>query len=174
MVTEETLCRVRRRTDEDIEACVRALADVHRHDGYPLDWPARPADWLRGDSVLGAWVGELDGRPVAHVTLSTAAEDDLAPAAWSERTGAARDATAVLGRLFVAPRARSHRLGARLIAEATAEARRRALHPVLDVVASDTSAVALYERLGWHRLTTVRQQWGRGRTVTLHCYAAPA
>ncbi|MFJ7068156.1 hypothetical protein [Streptomyces sp. NPDC101115] len=108
-MTEETLCRVRRRTDEGIEACVRALADVHRHDGYPLDWPARPADWLRGDPVLGAWVGELDGRPVAHVTLPTAAEDDLAPAARSERTGAARDATAVLGRLVVAPRARGRR-----------------------------------------------------------------
>ncbi|MFD5322799.1 GNAT family N-acetyltransferase [Streptomyces sp. NPDC127092] len=172
-MAEETLCGVRRRTDEDLEACVRALTDVHRHDGYPLNWPARPADWLRGDPVLGAWVGVRDGRPVAHASLSPAAGDDLAPTAWSERTGASRDATAVLGRLFVAPQARGHGLGARLIAEASAEARRRALHPVLDVVASDTSAIALYEHLGWRRLTTAHQRWSPTQTVTVHCYAAP-
>lgn len=43
---------------------------------------------------------------------------------------------------------------------------------MLDVVASDASAVALYERLGWELLATVEQRWSPERTVTVHCYAA--
>ncbi|WP_406075801.1 hypothetical protein [Streptomyces virginiae] len=52
------------------------------------------------------------------------------------------------------------------------EARERAPHPVLDVAASDPSAVALHERLGRERLATVEQRWSPEHTVTVHCYAA--
>ena len=31
-------------------------------------------------------------------------------------------------------------------------------HPVLDVVASDNAAAALYKRLGWQHLATVEQR----------------
>ena len=34
-------------------------------------------------------------------------------------------------------------------------------------------AAAFYERLGWHSLGTVVQQWGAARRVLLNCYAAP-
>lgn len=78
----------------------------------------------------------------------------------------------MLGRLFVAPQARGQGIGALLIGRAVAEARRHRLHPVLDVVASDTAAAALYERLGWTRLATVEQRWGPSQLVAVHCYAA--
>lgn len=165
---------IRQRTDDDIEACVRVLAEVHTHDGYPVNWPARPGDWLSHGPLLGSWVAGLGARPDGHVSLSHAGEDDLAPTVWSERNGTSREATAVLGRLFVAPRARGHRIGARLIHRAVEEARRRGLHPVLDVVASDTAAAALYARLGWERMATVEQRWSARQTVSVHCYAAPA
>jgi GNAT superfamily N-acetyltransferase len=164
---------IRPRTDGDIAACVAVLADVHRADGYPVNWPERPGDWLRGASLLGGWVAELDGRPVGHVSLSRHGDGDLAPGLWSERTGTSRDRTAVVGRLFVAPRARGHGIGAALLGRATEEARRRGLHPVLDVVASDTAAAALYARLGWQRLATVEQRWSPTQVVSVHCYAAP-
>lgn len=45
---------------------------------------------------------------------------------------------------------------------------------MLDVVASDTAAVALYERLGWELLDSVEQQWSPEQTVTVRCYAAGA
>ncbi|HEV7647674.1 MAG TPA: hypothetical protein VGP26_05910 [Actinophytocola sp.] len=45
------------------------------------------------------------------------------------------------------------------MARAATEARERDLHPVLDVVASDTAAAALYERIGWQLLATVEQEW---------------
>lgn len=79
----------------------------------------------------------------------------------------------MISRLFVAPSARGHRIGAALMTRATAQARTRGLHPVLDVVATDTAAAALYERLGWQLLGTVNQQWSPTQTVAVHCYAAP-
>ncbi|NEC50519.1 GNAT family N-acetyltransferase [Actinospica acidiphila] len=78
----------------------------------------------------------------------------------------------VVSRLFVAAQARGHGIGALLIGQATEESRRRALHPVLDVVASDTAAAALYERLGRERLATREQRWSPSQLVTAHCYAA--
>jgi GNAT superfamily N-acetyltransferase len=166
--------RVRQRTDGDIEECVRVLADVHARDGYPVNWPDRPGEWLSGGPLVGSWVAELGGRVVGHVSLSHAGEGDLAPALWSERHGAARATTAVVSRLFVSPQARGHRIGALLIGRAMEEARRHGLHPVLDVVTSDTAAAALYERLGWELMATVEQQWSPQQTVTIHCYAAPS
>ncbi|MFE0175211.1 GNAT family N-acetyltransferase [Streptomyces sp. NPDC059002] len=166
--------RIRERDEaRDLDACVAALAEVHEADGYPVNWPARPAHWLTGDAPLGAWVAELDGRVVGHVRLSRAAAGDEAPGLWSERAGVAVASTAVVSRLFVAPGARGHGIGALLMARVDREARARGLHPVLDVVSSDAPAAALYERLGWELLSVVEQEWGPGRRVALRCYAAP-
>ncbi|MFJ3903800.1 GNAT family N-acetyltransferase [Streptomyces sp. NPDC090025] len=167
--------RVRPRTDDDLDTCVAILAGIHRTDGYPVNWPAQPVPWVRCgpvETALGAWVAELDGRIVGHVTLTRYREDDLAPLAWSEHSGAAPESAAMIGRLFVAPEARGHRAGVRLMAAATAEARRLGLRPVLDVADSGRAAIALYERLGWQRLSTSEEQWGPVR-VTVHSYAAP-
>ncbi|MEV8020473.1 GNAT family N-acetyltransferase [Streptomyces sp. NPDC086554] len=161
--------RVRPRRVSDLDACVRALAQVHALDGYPTDWPERPADWLATAAPVGAWVAELDGQVVGHIVLCPGAPDDVAPALWSE----GREATAVVSRLFVAPEARGYGIGARLLERVVAEAGELGLHPVLDVVASDTSATALYERTGWRFLGTGEQHWGPRRTVTVRCYAAP-
>ncbi|MET7289902.1 GNAT family N-acetyltransferase [Streptomyces sp. NPDC005573] len=164
--------RVRPRGDGDVEDCVSVLAEVHRCDGYPVNWPERPGEWLSQASLLGAWVAEHRGRTVGHVSLSRGGDGDLAPGLWSERTGTGSDRTAVVSRLFVAPWARGHGIGALLIGRALEEARRHGLHPVLDVVATDTAAAALYERLGWERMGTVEQQWSPSLSVKIHCYAA--
>ncbi|MFC0602621.1 GNAT family N-acetyltransferase [Streptomyces palmae] len=152
---------------------MRVLADVHRRDGYPVNWPDRPGAWLSHGDLLGAWVAELGGRLVGHAALSQSGEGDVAPGLWSERTGAARELTAVVSRLFVAPRAREHGTGALLVGRAVERAHHHGLHPVLDVVATDTAAAALYERLGWELMATVQQQWSPCQTVGIRCYAAP-
>ncbi|MFE7761679.1 GNAT family N-acetyltransferase [Streptomyces sp. NPDC057438] len=163
---------VRCRVDGDLDGCAEVLAEVHDRDGYPVDWPERPGAWLTPPSLLAAWVAQLDGRIAGHVGLARSGAGDAAPGLWSERTGVGADRTAVVSRLFVAPSARGRGLGASLLARAGAEARRRGLHPVLDVAASDTAAAALYERLGWEFLATVEQRWGPDRTVSVRCYAA--
>lgn len=164
---------IRPRRAADLAACVEALADVHVADGYPTNWPEEPSDWLTGGMLLGAWVAELDGRVVGHVALCRSTADDVAPALWSARENVAVEKTAVVSRLFVAPGARGHRIGARLLARVVTEAGKLGAHPVLDVVASDTSATALYERTGWRFLGTGRQHWSPRQVVTVRCYAAP-
>ncbi|MEU6851710.1 GNAT family N-acetyltransferase [Actinacidiphila alni] len=171
---EKPVPSVRRRVEGDIETCVRVLDEVHRRDGYPVNWPDRPADWLSPPAPLGAWVAELAGRVVGHVGLSRAGDGDVAPGLWSERNGASSTQTAVVGRLFVAPQARGYGIGALLIGRATDEAQHHGLHPVLDVVASDAAAAALYERLGWKLMATVDQHWSPSQRVTVRCYTAPA
>ncbi|MCZ7413977.1 MULTISPECIES: GNAT family N-acetyltransferase [unclassified Streptomyces] len=149
------------------------LAQVHAADGYPVNWPHEPGSWLTQPSLIRAWVAEANGEIVGHVGLSRSTEGDAAPALWSARTGRAVATTAVVNRLFVAPSARGRGIGAALMARAVGEAGDRGLHPVLDVVASDTLAASLYERLGWHLLDTVEQRWGQDQRVTVRCYAAP-
>ncbi|OAR22747.1 acyltransferase [Streptomyces sp. ERV7] len=163
---------IRPRADHDLDACVHALAAVHERDGYPVNWPERPGDWLAQPSPLAAWVAELDGRVAGHIGLSPGGTGDVAPGLWSARAGVGPEATAVVSRLFVAPEARGHGIGRLLLARAVDEARARGLHPVLDVVASDTAATALYERMGWELLAEVEQEWEPRQTVTLRCYAA--
>ncbi|WP_306335130.1 GNAT family N-acetyltransferase [Streptomyces sp. KL118A] len=168
--------RLRERSGQrDLEACVGVLAAVHKSDGYPVNWPSEPGGWLEGDDAFGAWVAELDGRVVGHVGLSRPGAGDEAPVLWGERAGVeGADATAVVSRLFVAPDARGHGIGALLMGRAVREARARGLHPVLDVVSTDSSAAALYERMGWQLLAVVEQEWEPGQRVALRCYAAPA
>ncbi|MFF7674096.1 GNAT family N-acetyltransferase [Actinacidiphila glaucinigra] len=165
--------RVRRREEGDLDACVRVLASVHDRDGYPVDWPAAPRTWLRGAAPLAAWIAESDGVVVGHVGLGAGTGGDAAPGLWTEREGVEAGPTAVVGRLFVAPGARGRGAGALLMASAVEEARLQGLHPVLDVVASDRAAAALYERLGWTLLATVEQEWGPDRRVAVRAYAAP-
>ncbi|MCF3965351.1 GNAT family N-acetyltransferase [Streptomyces fuscigenes] len=164
---------VRPRGAADLAPCARVLAEVHAHSAYPMNWPADPVGWLSPPELRAAWVAVDGGGAVAgHVGLSRATADDGAPRLWGRRSGGDPSATAVVGRLFVAPGDRGRAGGARLLASAVDAARGAGLHPVLDVLASDTSARALYERLGWRELGTVAQQWGPGDPVTLHCYAA--
>ncbi|MFD3521631.1 GNAT family N-acetyltransferase [Streptomyces sp. NPDC058653] len=170
---------VRKREAADLDACVRVLADVHASDGYPVDWPRDPAEWLAppdsADSPdsLGAWVALLDGTLVGHVCLSAARPGDTAPGLWAGRHGTGPERSAVVSRLYVSPKARGHGIGALLLAETLRASRGLGLHPVLDVVTSDRSAAALYERQGWTLLATGEQRWGPDRTVQVHSYAAP-
>ncbi|MET9022591.1 GNAT family N-acetyltransferase [Actinopolymorpha sp. NPDC004070] len=175
---------VRPREDADLPGCVRLLAEVHERDGYPLIWPEQPVDWLVGPARLAAWVALLDGQVVGHVGLSRCGPGDVAPDLLREREAGDRERDAgdrdrgprpvVLGRLATDPGARGKGVGTSLVTRAVEYARAHGLRPVLDVVDSDRSAVALYERLGWLRLGSVEQVWGAGRAVTVHCYAAPA
>lgn len=162
--------RIRPRLAADLDGCVAALALVHAHSRYPVNWPGRPTDWLTPAALLAAWVAELDGRIVGHAGLCGAEEEDMAARLWS--AGSGRAEPAVISRLFVSPEARGHGTGAALLARAVGAARTRGLHPVLDVVATDPAA-SFYERLGWRLLGTADQRWGPVRVVSLRCYAAP-
>ncbi|WP_328331042.1 MULTISPECIES: GNAT family N-acetyltransferase [unclassified Streptomyces] len=149
---------VRLRRNSDLDACVRILADVHAGDRYPLHWPADPAAWITPDGLLGAWVAELDGEVAGHAVLSP-----------GEKAG-----TCEVNRLYVSPAARGHRIGELLMARLTGAARESGLRPLLDVVTTNTTAIALYERLGWTRTATVHAYWTPDPAVMMHQYRGPA
>ncbi|WP_328378536.1 GNAT family N-acetyltransferase [Streptomyces sp. NBC_00440] len=149
---------IRLRRDADLAACVRILTDVHTRDSYPLNWPADPAGWLTPDGLLGAWVAELGGEVTGHAVLSPGDEAG----------------TCQVNRLYVSPAARGHRVGELLMDRVTCAARKSGLRPVLDVVTTNTAAVALYERLGWIRTATVHAPWSRDPAVMVHLYRSPA
>ncbi|MER6047582.1 GNAT family N-acetyltransferase [Streptomyces sp. NPDC001793] len=147
---------VRRREDVDLDACVAVLGEVHAHSGYPHHWPDDPVRWLTPEGLTAAWVVESGGTVFGHAALCGHE----------------------VSRLYVAPGARGHGLGTRLMAVVEAEA--RGLRLVLEVKTSDTSAVALYERRGWVRRGTERQEWRVARAapeavevVEVHRYEAP-
>ncbi|MFI1357336.1 GNAT family N-acetyltransferase [Streptomyces sp. NPDC020898] len=146
------------------------LATVHKQNAYPLNWPSDAAGWLTPRSLLAVWVAEGgDGEGIiGHVVLSRSDAGDAAAALWSDGP------SAVINRLYVDPAARGRGVGAALMTRATAEAKSRALHPVLDVASTAPAAAALYERLGWTLLAAeVEQEWLPGQWVKLRCYAAP-
>lgn len=170
--TDRPTALIRERRPEDLPACVSVLADTHRTSGYPVNWPADPAGWLTPRGLLAAWVAEVAGVVVGHVAL---VEAGAHPAkAWADHTGGTpRPPMAEVSRLCVAKQARGRSVGGLLLATADAAARERGRHTVLGVLAESVAAIALYDRMGWLRLSTVDFKLADGRTTVMHCYAAP-
>ncbi|MEU8330388.1 GNAT family N-acetyltransferase [Micromonospora sp. NPDC048839] len=133
--------RIRRRRATDLDGCVAALAEVHRVDRYPLNWPTDPHRWLREPHPARAWVAaDADAAIVGHVAVHRLP----GPA-----TGPPARPTAEVARLFVLPAARGLALGSALLARARHWASARGTDLVLDVTCGDAAATALYERTGW-------------------------
>jgi GNAT superfamily N-acetyltransferase len=154
----------------DRDGCVAALAEVHRADGYPAQWPADPGGWLAPPDLLGTWVAEHEGRIVGHVALI---REESIPAELSA-AAPGRD-FAFVARLFVVPAARRLGLAAELLATAAAGATATELVPALIVVADADAAIALYERAGWRRLASGPGGWttAAGIPAWVHYYLAP-
>ncbi|WP_309232109.1 GNAT family N-acetyltransferase [Micromonospora tarensis] len=127
------------------------LAEVHRLDGYPMNWPVDPHRWLCDPRPARAWVAvDADRTIVGHIAVHRAA----APA-----EGQFARPTAEVARLFVSPAARGMALGGALLARARRWANERATDLVLEVAVGDTAAVALYERTGWRCTGTRTAPW---------------
>lgn len=161
---------IRRRRDDDLKACVEALATVHDADRYPAEWPADPGGWLTPDGMLGAWVA-VDGPDVlGHVAL-TRTDDVLAA-----DVGLPPEELASVARLFATTAARRRGVASALLVAVTTSAASQGLRPVLEVEDGGGAAIALYERAGWRHAGSRPGDWttADGRTALLHTYVAPA
>ena len=165
--------RIRERRAADLSEAAAALVEVHRRDGYPVEGVDDPVAWLVGPHQLQAWVAEREGRVVGHVALSDPHPDDAAATLWTTSAAGRHDDVAVLGRLFVLPAARGHSLGERLVHAATQYGHTRGRRLVLDVMAKDVAAIALYERLGWSRIGTTSHDDGHGNAFDAVCFVGP-
>lgn len=162
---------VRQRKPDDLDECVRALAAVHEADRYPVRWPGDPGRWLTPGGLTGAWVAVYDGTVVGHVGVQDGdAEPELAVA-----TGLPSERLAVVSRLFVAPPARGHGVGSRLLAAVGGYADQHGLRLALTVAENGAAAVRLYERAGWARVGSTPVDWLTvdGRAGLVHHYLSP-
>ncbi|MFC7549761.1 GNAT family N-acetyltransferase [Plantactinospora sp. GCM10030261] len=162
---------IRDREPADLDRCVAVLADVHRLDRYPLNWPAHPVRWLSPDNALHAWVAvTADDVVVGHVAVHRPE-----PPTGAASVAAASTRVAEVGRLFVAPTARRHNLASRLLGEARRWATERHRSLTLEIVDDPRSAaaIAVYERTGWQHTGTTTAGWTNpeGGPVRLRRYA---
>jgi GNAT superfamily N-acetyltransferase len=164
---------VRDRRPDDLDAAAAALVEVHRVDGYPVEGVDDPHAWLNPPGLLHAWVGTVDDVVVGHALATTAQSDIAAVAAWVEQGGDIAQIV-VGGRLFVSPTGRGHQLGTTLARVMTDWAAHHRLDLVGDVMAKDTSAIAIYERLGWQRIGSTMHDTGHGTEVPAYLYVSPA
>ncbi|MGW0807652.1 GNAT family N-acetyltransferase [Nonomuraea sp. NPDC002799] len=163
---------IRPRTPEDLDACVKALAEVQAADRYPVDWPDNPAAWLTPDDLTGAWIAiEPTGEPGPTTGAGqTGAGPAVEPTGVLGHVALTRDAE--ITRLFLTPAARGHGLATRLLDTVRAAA---ATPLKLEVSAEGGAAIAFYERSGWRRVGSTRATWlnAAGEPALLHHYVSP-
>lgn len=164
---------VRPITDADVPAAAAALVEVHATDGYPVEGVEQPEAWIRRPGVLSAWVAEDEGKIVGHVAVMRP-EGEGAVSLWRNKSGEDEERIGVLARLFVVREARKHSAGERLMRAAMDYAELNSLRLVLDVMTKDTSAIRLYERLGWRHIGEVAHHFGAGQQIPAACYVWPA
>jgi GNAT superfamily N-acetyltransferase len=132
---------------------------VFETSGYPTNWPNDPAGWLRPPGILRAWVAAAEKIPVAgHVILMQALPGER---------------SAEVSRLFVAPAARRQGVASELLETVMRTAAANDLDLFLDVTDQLRDARALYQRVGFHLVSTTEADWTTpdGGPVTLHRYA---
>ncbi|WP_157248968.1 GNAT family N-acetyltransferase [Nonomuraea typhae] len=157
---------IRTRQAADLDACVAALAEVQKADGYPVSWPRDPHGWLAPPDMHRAWIAVAAGAVLGHVGLVVA---DLEPEV-AEAAGRTRAPT--VARLFVTPGGRGRGLAERLLATV----RRETEGPLaLEVSDEGTAAIALYERTGWRRVATTQATWlnNAGTPAVMYHYVMP-
>ncbi|MFI5690362.1 GNAT family N-acetyltransferase [Kribbella sp. NPDC051586] len=146
---------IRERRDDDLAVCVELLRDVHELAGYPINWPAEPAQWLSPKNALGSWVAVGDGPVVGHVVL-TAVDDH-----------------AEVERLFVDPKATRQGLGRLLLDRCVRTAAELGRKLSLEVVDNRGPAVQLYRRAGWLETRRTPIDWGGDQASELIHFSGP-
>ena len=159
---------VRPRVDADLDALVEITEAVRRVDGYPgPGTPLRP--FLASTDALASWVAEVDGAIVGHVALHPTS----LPVVMEQAATVADPPFGVVARLISARTARRRGVGRALLETAATEARRRGLHPILDVVVAYAPAIALYEEAGWTNAGEVTMRFGDGTVLQSYVYVSP-
>ena len=154
--TPDVLIRARR--EGDVPALAQVLADQQPTTRYPLRWPLPfPVEqFLVRATEEQAWVAELAGDPVGHVTVSRVSDPEIA--AILEPT-VGLTAIASISVLFVADHLRGSGIGGRLLDTAVTSIVRSGRRPVLDVVAGHHPAVEVYRHRGWQEVGRCRPAW---------------
>lgn len=152
---------VRPRRDDDLRRLVEVLAAQQPTSRYPLRWPLPfpPEHFVRRATERSAWVAEVDGTVVGHVSLTQVLPDDPFAEQWSRGAGRPVAELLCVSVLFVAHDVVGSGVGGRLLDVAVSAARGEGAAPVLDVVQRHSRAAAVYRHRGWVEVGTGRPDW---------------
>ncbi|MEO5851966.1 MAG: GNAT family N-acetyltransferase [Nocardioides sp.] len=151
--------QIRPREAADLPRLVEILAAQQPASHYPFRWPLPfPVEQfvVRGHEEAG-WVALVEGRVAGHVSVGRV-EGELAEA-FVLGAGLLAERLALVSVLFVSPDEQGTGLGGRLLDTAVAWARNRDRLPVLDVLPSHGTALAVYRHRGWHEIGAARPAW---------------
>ena len=166
---------IRRRCDDDLNACVAVLHIVQENEGYPRGTNDF-RKFLANERVQDAWIAELHGGIIGHVAINKASDTDLSVSMWKRKYPKDRSEVAVLARLFVLPECRKSGAAKALVEAATASSNEDGVRLVLFVLLANQAAMRLYERLGWERYGTDVFKFGDNKEQSMEaiCFASPA
>ncbi|PFG42976.1 ribosomal protein S18 acetylase RimI-like enzyme [Isoptericola jiangsuensis] len=152
--------RVRPRRPADVAPLGEVLAAQQPASGYPHRWPLPypVAEFVVRADEEAAWVAEVAGRPVGHVSVTTV-RDDRHGAIWSAGSGRPVAELGCVSVLFVAPDVQGRGVGGLLLDTAVAHLRSTGRTPVLDVDRHDGVAHAVYLHKGWRVVGEARFEW---------------
>ena len=145
---------------------------VQRLDGYPGRPPEDFRAFMRTSDALSTWVAEYDGVLAGHVALCPS-DFPVVMETAARAVGVDVSALGVVARLIVDPALRRAGVGRALLEAAATDARRRGLHPVLDVVTRFTPAVAFYRSCGWRNAGEVTLAFDDGTELRSYVFVAP-
>ncbi|WP_402463482.1 GNAT family N-acetyltransferase [Isoptericola aurantiacus] len=153
---------VRPRRHDDLPALAEALGAQQPISGYPHQWPLPYAveEFVVRDGERAAWVAEVEGVVVGHVSVTDVA-DDRHGAIWSAGAGRPVGELGCVSVFFLAPAAQGRGVGRRLLDAAVAHLRAEGRTPVLDVNDRDGVAARVYRHLGWEVVGEARFDWQR-------------
>jgi GNAT superfamily N-acetyltransferase len=165
---------VRPRVAGDLPALGDALAAQQPASGYPHRWPLPypVEEFIVRASEERAWVAELGGRAVGHVSVTTVG-DDRHGAIWAAGAGRPVAELGCISVLFVAPDAQGHGIGGMLLDTAVGHLRDQGRTPVLDVDRHDGVAHAVYLRKGWRVVGEARFDWQRPDAPPARLFVLP-
>lgn len=138
----------------------------------PLPFPVEEFVVRRGE--LAAWVADLDGAVVGHVSVLDVSDHDIGPA-WSAGAGRPVEELAAVSVLVVDHGHTGRGIGSRLMDTCEAHVRAIGRHPVLEVVGgAHGRAVSLYLARGWRVLGDVVPHWLPEGEGPVHIMDLPA
>lgn len=167
---------IRPRHPSDLPRLVDILLTQRTGSGYPVSLPPDgPVGLIAREHEVNAWVAEIEGDVVGHISLCRA--PDPVPTDMGEEVDQYLSAHAcspaelgIISALFLADSVRRRGLGRALLEHAMAACRAASLRACLDVVVLHTDALRLYERLGWERVGEIHPLWlpaGLGPVITM-------
>lgn len=176
---EEAPVRYRKRVPDDIPGLAQALWAQQPESSYPFrsPLPIPVEDFLHASDSLGAWVADVEGRPVGHVCLVGVEPGTPDPwgllAVCAREHGCRPDELAWVSAFFTAAGVRRIGIGRRLLQQVTQHARSTGLRPCLEVLPIHPAALDLYLVSGWKVVDRVRPDWLTDAAPDVHVMVLP-